>query len=156
MTPETFCAFREAIDKLRRDSGTALDDDSGLLLMARHVLGDVADGGRASYQVALSVCSECGRGHQQSCGELVPVGAEIIAMSACDAQDLGHLPHSEISDADAEVQLNDARSAHGEAVARSSAHVGAHIENVAHREQIVQRQTRANKPFRPPRAEPFS
>jgi hypothetical protein len=78
------------MDKLRR-SGTPLDDDSALMQMARLVLGGPGDDGRASYQIALSVCPECRRGHQQASGELVPVGAEVVAMADCDGQHLGLL-----------------------------------------------------------------
>ena len=88
VAPETLALFREAMNKLAR-SGTPLDDDSALMLMARHVLGGPGDEGRASYQIALSVCSECGRGRQQASGELVPVGAEVVAMADCDGQHLG-------------------------------------------------------------------
>jgi hypothetical protein len=100
VAPETLALFREAMNQLRRSSGPRLDDDSALLLMARHVLGGPSDDGRASYQVALSVCPECGRGGQQAGGELVPVGAEVMAMADCDAQHLG-LPHAPIANADA-------------------------------------------------------
>ncbi|HEX4338431.1 MAG TPA: hypothetical protein VH062_21140 [Polyangiaceae bacterium] len=48
VAPETLALFREAMNKLKR-SGTPLDDDSALMLMARHVLGGPADEGRASY-----------------------------------------------------------------------------------------------------------
>jgi hypothetical protein len=88
VAPETLALFREAMNKLRRNGGP-LDDDSALMLMARHVLGGPEDEGRASYQIALSVCPECGKGHQQACGELVPVGAEVVAMAECDGQHLG-------------------------------------------------------------------
>src|SRR5438477_751756 len=74
VAPETLALFREAMNQLRRSSGTRLDDDSALLLMARHVLDGPSDDGRASYQVVLSVCPDCGRGGQQAGGELVPVG----------------------------------------------------------------------------------
>ena len=90
VAPETLALFREAMNKLRR-SGTQLDDDSALILMARHVLGGPGDEGRASYQIALSVCPECGRGCQQASGELVSVGAEVVAMASCDGQHLGLL-----------------------------------------------------------------
>jgi hypothetical protein len=57
-----------------------------LMLMARHVLGGPTDEGRASYQIALSVCPECQKGAQLASGELVPVGAEMVAMADCDGQ----------------------------------------------------------------------
>jgi 5-methylcytosine-specific restriction endonuclease McrA len=88
VAPETLALFREAMNKLRR-GGTPLDDDSALMLMARHVLGGPGDEGRASYQIALSVCPECSSGRQQASGELVPVGAEVVAMADCDGQHLG-------------------------------------------------------------------
>jgi hypothetical protein len=88
VAPETLALFREAMNKLAR-SGTPLDDDSALMLMARHVLGGPGDEGRASYQIALSVCPECGAGRQQASGELIAVGAEVVAMANCDGQHLG-------------------------------------------------------------------
>jgi hypothetical protein len=88
VAPETLALFREAMSKLKR-TGTPLDDDSALMLIARHVLGGPADEGRSSYQIALSVCPECGRGHQHANGELIPVGAEVVAMAECDGQHLG-------------------------------------------------------------------
>ncbi len=89
VAPETLALFREAMNRLRRDSGVTLDDDSALMLMARQILGGPSDDGRASYQIALSVCPECGAGSQQASGELVPVGAEVVAMADCDGQRLG-------------------------------------------------------------------
>ena len=86
VAPETLAVFREAMNKLRRSSSGPLDDDSALMLMARHVLGGPTDEGRASYQIALSVCPECRQGAQQASGELVSVGAETVAMADCDGQ----------------------------------------------------------------------
>jgi HNH endonuclease len=92
---ETFATFREAMAKLRRESDEPLDEDTALLLMARQVLGGPTDEGRASYQVAVTVCSECNRGWQQGRGEQVEVGAGIIGMARCDAQHVGSVaPHS--------------------------------------------------------------
>jgi 5-methylcytosine-specific restriction endonuclease McrA len=96
------------MDKLRR-GGTPLDDDSALMEIARHFLTGPADEGRASYQIALTVCPECGKGCQHASGELVPVGAEVVAMADCDGQHLGPLPAPVATDA----------------VASESAHVGA-------------------------------
>jgi hypothetical protein len=101
VAPETLAAFREAVNELGR-AGTPVDDDTVLMLMARNVLGGPRDEGRTSYQIALSVCSECGQAWQQASGELVPVGPQVVAMAACDGQYLGQ-----------------------GAVAKESAHVGA-------------------------------
>ena len=86
VAPETLAVFREAMNRLRRGSGGPLDDDSALMLMARHVLGGPIDEGRASYQIALNVCPECHKGRQLANGELVAVGAETVAMADCDGQ----------------------------------------------------------------------
>ncbi|HEV8246232.1 MAG TPA: HNH endonuclease [Polyangiaceae bacterium] len=86
---ETLATFREAMAKLRCATDGALDDDSMLLLMARQVLGGPPDEGRANYQVALTVCEECGRGFQQGRGELIEVDPEIVEMASCDAQHIG-------------------------------------------------------------------
>jgi hypothetical protein len=92
VTPETFALFREALRWLRRRGAENLDDDAVLLSMARHVLGHVREDGRASYQIALTVCAACGAGQQQAGGELVAVAADRVAMAHCDAQHLGHIP----------------------------------------------------------------
>jgi len=86
VTGETLASFREALAKLRRDSGKHLDDDAVLLLVARHVLGGPIDDGRASYQFALDLCSECQRMRQLADGEPVEVSPAAAEMAQCDAQ----------------------------------------------------------------------
>ena len=75
--------------KLQRESGEALDDDAALLLMARHVLEGPSDEGRASYQIAINRCEDCGRASQLGKGEAIAVGAEVLEMASCDAQHIG-------------------------------------------------------------------
>jgi 5-methylcytosine-specific restriction endonuclease McrA len=89
VSAEVLATFRDAMAKLRREARTKLDDDEALLLMARQVLGGPRDSGRASYQVSVSVCERCREGYQQSSGERIAVGAEVVAMAECDAQELG-------------------------------------------------------------------
>jgi hypothetical protein len=97
VAPETFALFRDAMRELRRSAGGGLDDDAVLLSMARQLLAGPGDGGRASYQVSLTVCSACGRGEQLGGGELVPVGDTVVAMAECDGQHVGQLlPRAEI------------------------------------------------------------
>jgi 5-methylcytosine-specific restriction endonuclease McrA len=91
VAPETFALFREAMIALRRSTDAALDDDSALLALARIALGGPRDDGRASYQISISVCPECGRGHQLAGGELMPIDADIVAMAHCDGQHLGRI-----------------------------------------------------------------
>jgi hypothetical protein len=83
--------FREAQGKIRRDAAGPLDDDDVLLLLARHVLQGPKEEGRSSYQIAFTVCEQCGKGMQHGRGELIEVAPEIIEMACCDAQYLGHI-----------------------------------------------------------------
>jgi hypothetical protein len=97
------------VAKIRRDAGEVLDEDAAILLLCRQVLEGPRDEGRASYQLALTVCERCRHGLQQGRGELVAVAPEIVEMAECDGQHIGHV---ELGAEDAE----------------SCAHVGAHDE----------------------------
>jgi hypothetical protein len=88
VSAEVLASFREAQAKLRRDAGGPLDDDAALLLMARHVLGGPTDDGRASYQIALTVCEACARATQTGLGEALQISPEIAEMASCDAQQI--------------------------------------------------------------------
>jgi len=90
VSAETMAEFREAEARIRRDAGEPLDQDQIVRLVARHVLGGPSDPGRSSYQVALTVCEACGRGFQDGAGEAIEVGAEVVEMACCDAQEIGH------------------------------------------------------------------
>jgi hypothetical protein len=136
VAPETFALFREALLRLRRAAGGSLDDDAALLSMARQVLGGPGDDGRSSYQVSLTVCAACGSAGQAAGGELVPVGAAIVAMAECDAQQLGQrLPRAANENAPVSAPLSEADEPSGHArvgayvttaaPANSDAHVGA-------------------------------
>jgi len=87
---EAFAAFREAMADIRRDAGGSLDDDAALLLLARRALGGPVDPGRASYQLALTICEKC-RCDRDGSGQNVPVDAAVLEMAECDGQHLGHL-----------------------------------------------------------------
>lgn len=86
VTGETRALFRDALGKLRRDTGEPIDEETALMLMARHVLDGNRDSGRSSYQIALNVCERCGQGDQQGNGERCAVGPAVIEMCECDAQ----------------------------------------------------------------------
>jgi hypothetical protein len=88
---ETFAVFRDALAKVRHDAGGPIDEDAALLLLAREVLGGPRDDGRASYQVALTVCERCLRGQQLGKGELFEVAPEVVEMAVCDCQLIGHV-----------------------------------------------------------------
>jgi len=92
---EALATFREAMARMRREAGEALDDDAAVLLLCRQALEGPRDDGRSSYQVALTVCEHCRRGMQQGRGELVEVSAEIVEMAECDGQNVGHVGETE-------------------------------------------------------------
>jgi hypothetical protein len=85
---ETLATFREAMRELRKRSDHRLDDDAALLLIAREVLGGPGDAGRASYQVVVTHCEDCGRGFQHANGDLIELDRAIVEMCHCDAQNL--------------------------------------------------------------------
>jgi hypothetical protein len=66
VTGEGLACVREALMKLRRDAGEAIDDEAALLLMARAVLEGPRDEGRATYRIALTVCEHCQRGNSKA------------------------------------------------------------------------------------------
>src|SRR3954469_24602822 len=88
---EALASFREAMARIRREAGEALDDDAAILLLSRVVLEGTRDEGRSSYQRARTVCERCRRAEQQGRGELVQVSQEVVAMAECDGQHIGHL-----------------------------------------------------------------
>jgi hypothetical protein len=91
LSGEVFATFREAMAKVRRDAGEPIDEDAAILLLCRQALGGNRDPGRASYQIALTVCDGCRRATQQGRGEAIEVRPEIVEMAECDAQHIGHL-----------------------------------------------------------------
>jgi hypothetical protein len=66
---DSFALWREAVKKLRAEHGGSLTDDEVVSAMARRVLEGPTDEGRASYQIALTVCETCEQAFQQGSGE---------------------------------------------------------------------------------------
>jgi hypothetical protein len=85
---ETLATFREAMKELQKRCDHRLEDDAALLLMARQILGGPGDAGRASYQVVVTQCEDCGRGFQHANGELIELDPAIVEMCRCDAQNV--------------------------------------------------------------------
>ncbi len=94
VTAQTLATFRDAVDKLRRDTGEKLDQEEALMLMARQALVGPGQAGRAGYQVAMTVCESCQQGFQEAGGALVPVAEEVVEMALCDPQIIGHVDGS--------------------------------------------------------------
>lgn len=89
---ETMALWRDLQSAVRKDFGGSVDDDTLLYEIARRALGGPSDEGRASYQVAVVRCDDCGRTHVDAGGASVPVDETIAAMAACDAQVLQAKP----------------------------------------------------------------
>ncbi|MEJ7734746.1 MAG: hypothetical protein WKG00_36825, partial [Polyangiaceae bacterium] len=83
---ETMALFRDMQSAVRADLGGNVDDDALLYEIARRVLGGPADEGRASYQVAVSRCDECGRSRIDAAGTSHPVDDVVVEMALCDGQ----------------------------------------------------------------------
>jgi hypothetical protein len=94
--PETLALFRDLQAQVRADLGGSLgggpiDDDTLLFEIARRALGGPGDDGRASYQVALTRCEECGRSSIDAGGRSHPVDEGVAEMAACDGQRVGRV-----------------------------------------------------------------
>ncbi len=86
VTGETYSLVREAKAYIEREVGHSLGDDDVLAMIARTVLQGPNDDGRASYQIAMTVCRVCERGWQDGAGEVVEVAPEVVEAAECDAQ----------------------------------------------------------------------
>jgi hypothetical protein len=116
---ETLATFREAMRVLQKRSDHPLDDDAALLSMAREILRGPSDAGRASYQVVVTQCEDCGRGFQHANGELIELDPAIVEMCHCDAQTISvPQPHR------APTGAPDGRGTNADELAKGLTHAG--------------------------------
>src|SRR4029450_5731152 len=89
---ETMALFRDVQSAVRVALGGHVDDDTVLYEVARRVLGGPTDEGRASYQVLVTRCDECGRTSIDAGGQSHRVDETVADTAACDAQEVaaGH------------------------------------------------------------------
>ncbi len=87
---DTLAAFREARRRLELDVGHSLDDDEAIRMLAHYALGGPSDTGRAAYQVAMTLCQQCGRGTRDGAGRELDVEQAEIEAACCDAQHIGN------------------------------------------------------------------
>ena len=87
---DTLAAFREARRRLELDVGHSLDDDEAIRMLAHYTLGGPTDTGRAAYQVAMTLCEQCGRGTRDGAGRELDVEQAEIEAACCDAQHIGN------------------------------------------------------------------
>ena len=90
-----YALWRQAGLALDEEHAQRLDDDARVSAMARAVLerpaGEGEASGRATYQIALTVCPRCDRASQLGAGVEVPVDAATLERARCDAQHIGAL-----------------------------------------------------------------
>jgi hypothetical protein len=85
--------WREAQARLTRETGGSLSDEDLVQLMARRVLDGAAEG-KASYQIAVTVCERCQRGWQSGGGQKAAMTESQVAKARCDAQEIGDVKAS--------------------------------------------------------------
>lgn len=91
ISAEAMALWREVKGELTRRHGCSLGDDELFEALARAVLGGPADEGRASYQIALTLCERCQQGWQEGRGEQLAVEPEVVEKAACDGQWIGRV-----------------------------------------------------------------
>jgi hypothetical protein len=89
VSAETLALFREARRRVDSETGERLDDDQILAALARAVLDGRADPGRASHQIAMTVCPRCAQATVDGAGREAPVVPAAVEQARCDAQHLG-------------------------------------------------------------------
>jgi hypothetical protein len=89
----TYATWREAVKKVRAETGGSLSEEQALLAIARIVLEGPNDEGRANYQIAVTVCGECGEATQDGRGEPITISEAARDMAMCDAQFIGDPTH---------------------------------------------------------------
>jgi hypothetical protein len=100
----TLATWREAVKKMRAEHGGKLSGEEALLAIARRVLEGPTDEGRSSYQIALTVCEECGATTQDGAGEPIPVDEQTREMAYCDSQIIGHVDAAHVGQGGSEGQ----------------------------------------------------
>jgi 5-methylcytosine-specific restriction endonuclease McrA len=63
-----------------------LSDDEIIQTIARAALGGPTDEGRASYQIVINRCPDCGRASQRGSGRELPIDAAALETAECDSQ----------------------------------------------------------------------
>jgi hypothetical protein len=87
---DALAAFREARKRIELEVGHSLDDDEAVRMLAHHALGGPGDPGRAAYQVAVTICEQCGRGTRDGAGRELALETHEVEAALCDGQHIGH------------------------------------------------------------------
>jgi hypothetical protein len=93
LRPDVIARVRQARAVLADEHGRHLDDNALATAFCEAVLGrDGGDDdatGRAKFQILMTVCAECKRGHQEGSGVQIAVDAAAVERALCDAQHIG-------------------------------------------------------------------
>jgi hypothetical protein len=87
----TLALLRDARRVLEDEAGERLDNDQLIAALCKAVLGGPGDEGRATHQIAITVCESCERGWQDGAGAAVEIPPETIERARCDAQHIGRV-----------------------------------------------------------------
>ena len=91
---ETFALLRQARQVLDEEHGTSLSEDQLVTKLCRGVLDSPAQAeptGRATFQVAITVCERCEQGWQHGAGAKIAISAAAVERAMCDAQHIGSI-----------------------------------------------------------------
>jgi hypothetical protein len=94
LSAETFAVLRRARQVLDDEHGSNLSDDELVATLS----GAVLDGGtateptgRARFQIAVTLCEQCGQGWQDGAGAKVAIDGGSVERALCDAQHIGSI-----------------------------------------------------------------
>jgi hypothetical protein len=88
ISSDALAAFRDARSRIELEVGHSLDDDAAILMLAQYALRGSDEPGRAPYQVAITVCKDCGRGTRDGSGQVLDIESHRVKAARCDAQEV--------------------------------------------------------------------
>jgi hypothetical protein len=94
LSAETFAVLRQARQVLDEEHGSHLCDDELMAAMSGAVLDGSSTAestGRAKFQIAVTLCEQCGQGWQDGAGAKLPIDSASVDRALCDAQHIGSL-----------------------------------------------------------------
>jgi hypothetical protein len=94
LTAEVYALWRETARALGDTHGRHLSDAELVIALcgaARTAADPAAHDGRATFQIAVTVCERCGQGWQDGGGQAIPISAAAVDRAQCDAQEIGAL-----------------------------------------------------------------
>jgi hypothetical protein len=112
LTAEVYALWRETARALGDAHGRHLSDSeliTALCGATRAAADPEAHDGRATFQIAVTVCERCGQGWQDGGGQAIAVSAAAVDRAQCDAQHIGALDAAEPARASQDISPATAR-----------------------------------------------